>query len=79
MKTKKLTAKQQELLDAVNRGVVLRYMRYMGRFNPSAYYFRSDTLNRCTSTAAALYERGLVARVNENEFGDHKLVKKESP
>ena len=74
MKTKKLSKPQQELLDAINGGVVVYFMR-----DPCcSYYFRSDGHRKCTSTASALYERGLVRRVNDGVFGDHHLVRKES-
>ena len=69
---KKLTPRQQELLDAINGGVTVYFMRAA-----RSYYFRSDSFGRCTATAGALYERGLVARINDGVFGDHKLVRKE--
>jgi hypothetical protein len=70
----KLTKNQQELLDAMKAGAICHYMRYAGRFNPTAYYFRSDTMMRCTKTAEALLARGLVAIEKKNNFGDHNLV-----
>lgn len=62
MKTKKLklTKPQAELLLAMQSGVQLFYMRYMGRFNPNAYYYRGDTHKRCTRAAQSLIEKDFV-------------------
>lgn len=68
-----LTAKQQELLDAMRGGVRCIYMRYMGSFNTNAYYYRSDNHKKCTAQAKALLERGLVERFDRTPFGDHSL------
>lgn len=78
MKTTKLTAKQAELLEALNSGSLkkIQYMRDMGRFNPNAYYYRDDNLARCTQAAARLLELGLVTRVNDSKFtSDHHRIK----
>jgi hypothetical protein len=55
----KLSKTQQELYDAMKSGVVVHYMPYAGRFNQTAYYFRTDTMKRCTAAAEALREKGL--------------------
>lgn len=68
----KLTAKQQELYDALKQGVVVHYMPYMGRFNPSAYYYRHDTHQKVTVAADALVKKGLAERYDEDWRG-HKL------
>ena len=69
----KLSKSQAELLEAMQNGVKCYYMRYMGRFNPTAYYFRSDTMKRCTATAKALFDKGLLeSKTGQN--GDHFLV-----
>ena len=71
----KLSKSQAELLAAMDAGVVCYYMRYMGRFNPTAYYFRSDTMKRCTATANALFDKGLLeSKVGKS--GDKFLVAK---
>ena len=69
----KLSKSQAELLAAMETGVVCYYMRYMGRFNPTAYYFRSDTLKRCTATAKALFDKGLL-ECKVEKSSDHFLV-----
>lgn len=56
--TKKLTPTQQELLDAMRRGVEVRYMAPWSH-RDSAYYFREDTLKKCTATARGICNRGL--------------------
>lgn len=71
-----LTKPQSELLEAMKAGVVVHYMRYMGRYCPVPYYFRSDTNGRCTKQAEALLKRGLVTRVNHGNWGEHKLIYK---
>jgi hypothetical protein len=76
MSQQKLSKTQQELLDAINGGVRVHYMPYMGNFNPSAYYFRCDTFKRCTAPARALLEKGLVKKCNE-DFRGHDLKAKE--
>ena len=49
----KLTPKQQELLEAMRSGVEVHYLRGV-----EAYYFRSDTMRRCSSQARGLYDKG---------------------
>lgn len=56
--TKKLTPAQQELLDAMRRGVEVHYMSPWSH-RQSGYYYRSDTLERCTAAARGLRNRGL--------------------
>jgi hypothetical protein len=71
----KLSKSQAELLEAMQNGVKCYYMRYMGRFNPKAYYFRGDTMKRCTATAKALLEKGFV-EIRYRQTGDHVLIAK---
>lgn len=69
----KLSKTQSELLEAMKGGVTCRYMPYAGRFNPTSYYFRSDTMKRCTAPAKALLEKGLV-EVKNKDWRGHSLV-----
>lgn len=69
----KLSKTQAELLEAMRGGVRCRYMPYMGNYNPSSYYFRSDTMKRCTAAANALLKKGLVTMVNKDWRG-HTLI-----
>jgi len=55
---------QQELLDAMKGGVACRFMAGL-----DAYYFRNDTMKRCTAPAMRLLERGLVGKVDEDWRG----------
>ena len=51
------------------------YMRYMGRFNPTAYYFLAEgEPRRCTKQIRSLLAKGLVEKVEESSLGDHKVV-----
>ena len=56
----KLSKTQQALLDAMSHGVVVYYMPYMGGFSSTSYYFRGDTLKKCTAAVRALLRMGLV-------------------
>lgn len=67
-----LSKTQRELYVAMKAGAICHHMPYRGRFNPNAYYFRSDTMKRCTAAAEALLRRGLVERYDEDWRG-HKL------
>ena len=58
---KKLTPAMQELLDAINSGVVVHYVPYS--LGVASHYFRADNYKRCTKQAAALVERNLVSVV----------------
>ncbi len=58
-KQQKLTKPQQELLDAMKAGVEIHYMPYRGSFNPTAYYYRSDTRRTVTAAAKALIDLNL--------------------
>lgn len=71
----RLSRTQQDLFEAMKSGVYCKYMPYQGRFNPTAYYYRSDTMKRCTAAAEALLKKGLV-EVKDKDWRGHKLVLK---
>lgn len=73
MSEPKLPKTQQDLYDAMKRGVICHYMRYMGTFRPNAYYFRTDTHASCTAAVEALVKKGLAERFEVTQFGDHKV------
>jgi hypothetical protein len=73
----KLTSTQQALLDAMKSGVAVHYMPYAGRFNPTAYFFRSDNLKRCTAAANALVAKGLAK--HQGGFSRERIVLIEEP
>ncbi len=68
----KLSKTQQELLDAMKKGVMVSYMPYMGRFRPVPYYYRCDSMKRCTAAAQALKAKGYV-EVFKEDFTGHYL------
>jgi hypothetical protein len=55
--TVKLTKTQQELLDAMKAGIVVRYAPSLGRFNPTSYYYRDDNFKKVTAAANALISK----------------------
>jgi len=59
-----LSATQQELLDAMTRGVGVMLMR--GR---DCYYFRCDNQKKCTQTIRTLLAKGLVEKFAEDWRG----------
>lgn len=69
MKTKELSKTQAELLSAMQNGAKCEYMPYMGSFNQNAYYYRNDTMKRCTTAARSLLEKGLVKMVDKDWRG----------
>ncbi len=69
---KTLSKTQTELLEALRRGVDVHYMPYAGRFNPTAYYFRADTMKRCTATVEALITKGYAEYYAQKSHG-HKV------
>src|SRR6266704_1355930 len=71
---KKLTENQQDLLIALQKGVRLHFMPYQGRFNPNAYFFRSDTMSRCTKAADGLINRGFVVNQKKNHYDKDDFV-----
>jgi len=71
---KKLTENQQDLLIALQKGVHLHFMPYQGRFNPDAYFFRSDTMSRCTRAADGLINRGFVVNQKKHSFDKDDFV-----
>lgn len=73
----KLSSAQQELYDAMKRGVTCIFMKYSGR-GLGNYYFRTDNHKRCTAQARALLDRGLVEKVNEDWRGHRLVLKKEA-
>ena len=77
MRTVNLSSAQQELYDAMKRGVICIFMKYSGA-NLGNYYFRTDNHKRCTATARALLDRGLVEIVNQDWRGHRLVVKKET-
>lgn len=68
----RLPKTQQELYAAMKAGAICHHMSYRGSFNPTAYYFRSDTMKRCTAAAEALLKRGLIEKYDQDWRG-HKL------
>lgn len=71
--TTRLTPTQQELLDAMGRGV--RVLSCWSR-STGHYYFRDDTMKTCTNTALALCKKGLVR--NGGKFENAQLVRIEN-
>lgn len=70
---RKPTAKMIEVLrELAKPGVVAHYMRYMGRLNPTPYYFINPGGQSCTSAIVGLLNRGLV-EAKYFRFGDHKV------
>ena len=69
---KKLSKTQQDVVDALNSGVRIIYMRYMGTFNPSSYYYREDTYKRVTSAVKRLLDLGVVEKTKKS-YGDHEI------
>ena len=61
------------LRELAKPGAFAHYMRYMGRFNESAYYFVDATMRRCTREIGGLRARELVEYFDVNTFGDHKV------
>lgn len=62
----KLSKLQLDLLQEMVNGRVVHYMGYMGRFNPTPYYFASGGGHpRVTKQIEALIKRGLVKLVRE--------------
>lgn len=66
----KLSATQAKLLAQLQGGAVLHYMCYMGRFNPTPYYFCSSDMERCTKAAEALIKKGLVQSHKKHNYSD---------
>jgi hypothetical protein len=58
----KLTKSQADLLEAMQNGVVCKFMNYVG----GSYCVRSDTMRRCTLTAHALFRHGLLIKTDDN-------------
>lgn len=65
----------KELYASMQNGVTCFYMPYAGRFNQTAYYFRSDTHKRCTKQVKALIKAGLVEKYDEDWRGHSLRVK----
>jgi len=61
----KLTPPQQELLDAMRAGTRVIFMRNGGSY----WYFRTDTMKRCSNQARALEKAELVERYREDWRG----------
>lgn len=66
---KKLTPAQRELYEAMKKGVVCIWMN---AWDGSSYYFRTDTMRRCTAQARKLKNIGLV-EVKARDWRGHQL------
>lgn len=75
MKDKPLTPSMQELLDAMKAGTICHFMPYAGSFQPNAYYFRNDTMKKCTRAARGLLERGLVVAISKSHYDRRHILK----
>jgi hypothetical protein len=73
MTAKKLSPAQQELLDAIRKGV---RVHCINGTREGWYYFRADSMDRCTAQAKGLEARGLVERYDEDWRG-YKLRAKD--
>jgi len=62
----KLSKNQQDLLDAMKNGEAILFVPYMGRFNPTDYYYRSSDGVRVTAAAKALIQKGYAANIYVN-------------
>lgn len=69
----KLSRYQRELLDAMHAGVRVHYIRRKTMLNATAYYFRSDTMKRCTRAALALLAWGVVEKIDGAPECGHQL------
>ena len=71
----KLSKTQQEVLDLLKEpGNYLHFMGYMGRFNPSPYYFFHNNMKTIRyDTVQVLLEKGLVIRKELDRFGGHTI------
>lgn len=72
---KKLTKPQLELLMLMQQSNSrVHYMHYMGRFNPNAYYFESNSMKKYTKQTEALLKHGLAECYDTSPFsGKHKV------
>lgn len=59
--SEKLSKAQAELLEAMRRGVRCHYVAGV-----DAYYFRTDTMRRCTATAFVLRDKGYARVIDVN-------------
>lgn len=69
-KQKPLTALQQKLLGDLKAGAICHYMPY-----PSAYYFCTNGIYRCTAQVKALLARGLVEEFDHSWRGAKVRIK----
>jgi hypothetical protein len=69
----KLSRYQRELLEAMHAGVRVHYIHHETLMNATAYYFRSDTMKRCTRAAKALLAWGVVEKVECGPDRRHQL------
>lgn len=68
-KTKSLSDTQLKALKRLSaRGVVAYYQRYMGRFNPNAYWFIADDIRgrRATKQIQILIELGFLSTTKDS-------------
>lgn len=66
----KLSAAQAELLESMRKGVAVHYLSGL-----DSYYFRSDTMRRCSSQVRALLKRGLVEEFDSTWRGAKVRIK----
>jgi K+/H+ antiporter YhaU regulatory subunit KhtT len=64
------STRQHELYEAMKKGVIIHHIK--GR---DSYYFRTDTMKRCTAQARALRKSGLVEAYSEDWRGCKLRVK----
>jgi t-SNARE complex subunit (syntaxin) len=63
-RTGSLTAAQRDLLDAAKAGTTVHFMG-----GGSCYYFRTDTMKRCTKQAQALICKGFLVEQSRDWRG----------
>jgi len=76
----KLTDKEKNILERLQKGVKCSYMGYMGRFNPNPYWYMSDDMKKCTIQIKGLKRKGYIETKSKNDFGTEMeiiIIKKE--
>ena len=72
----KLSETQIQLLKDLEQGSILHFMRYMGTFNPNAYWFVSHSMRRVRcSTVEKLKRLRLVTVTQKGPFGEGVTVR----
>jgi len=72
---KKLTEKERDVLERLQKGIPAHYMRSIGNFQPDAYWYMTDDHKKCTQQIKGLQKKEYIRVLSVGAFGQERIIK----